>query len=223
MITMNGNYIVYIHTNKINGKKYVGITSKTCEERWRNGRGYKRCPLFDKAIKKYGWNGFDHEIVASNLTQGEAEDMEKSLIAEFQTTNPEFGYNLSEGGHAPPLSEETKQKISQALRGENNPMFGHQYSEEEKERLHQKMSGANHPRYGVTLSDDTRQKISQAHKGKSKERAVLCVETGEIFQSLTEAARAKNIKHISQITSVANGSANSAGGYHWQYYTSSIS
>lgn len=220
---MNESYIVYIHTNKINGKKYVGITSKTCEERWRDGRGYKRCTLFNKAIKKYGWDGFDHEIVASNLTQSEAEDMEKSLIAQFQTTNPEFGYNLSEGGHAPLLSEETKQKISEALRGENNPMFGHQYSEEEKERLSEKMSGANHPRYGIIVDNDVKQKISQALKGGHGKRSVICVETGEIFQSITEAAKAKNIKHISQIVSSAKGAANSAGGYHWQYYPSSIS
>lgn len=52
-------YIVYIHTNKINQKKYVGITSKTPERRWGiNGCNYKDCPAFWNAIQKYGWEEF---------------------------------------------------------------------------------------------------------------------------------------------------------------------
>lgn len=202
---------------------YVGITSKTPDERWRGGRGYKRCTLFDRAIKKYGWDGFDHEIFASNLTKEEAENMEKILIAQLQTMNPEFGYNLSEGGYAPHPSEQTKQKTSQALRGEKNPMFGHKYSIEEREHLSQKLSGKNNPRYGVPLSDETKRKIAEAQIGSHGKRAVICVETGEVFSSLVEAAKAKNIKHPRQIGSAARGAANSAGGYHWKDYQPSIS
>ena len=36
-------YTVYVHKNKINGKCYVGITSKVPEKRWRNGLGYNPC------------------------------------------------------------------------------------------------------------------------------------------------------------------------------------
>lgn len=60
MIIKNGNYTVYVHVNKINGKMYVGITSQTVEQRWRQGKGYKHCVFFYRAIEKYGWDGFEH-------------------------------------------------------------------------------------------------------------------------------------------------------------------
>ena len=113
----NKKYIVYIHTNRINKKRYVGITSQKPDERWRHGEGYKHCVLFYRAIQKYGWDSFDHEIVADNLTQKEAEDMEMFLIAEFNSNCKESGYNISEGGNAPKLTEETKKKISETHLG----------------------------------------------------------------------------------------------------------
>ena len=96
-------FIVYIHTNNINGKKYVGITSQCEKNRWRLGAGYKNQPVFYKAIIKYGWENFSHEIVANNLTIKEAKELEKTLIAKYHTyVNDPLGggYNASIGGEA---------------------------------------------------------------------------------------------------------------------------
>lgn len=55
------NWCVYMHTNNINGKRYIGI-SQNPKRRWKNGNGYKT-QLFGKAINKYGWDNFTHEIL----------------------------------------------------------------------------------------------------------------------------------------------------------------
>lgn len=96
----NGTYCVYIHTNKTNGKKYIGQTiyGNDPNLRWKGGSGYYTQQYFYRAIKKYGWNGFEHEVVASNLTKEEADNFEILLIKKFNTTNPQFGYNVVLGG-----------------------------------------------------------------------------------------------------------------------------
>ena len=92
------NYSVYIHTNKLNGKKYIGITRQDPRRRWQNGFGYENT-YFGKAVKKYGWDGFFHEVIAFGLTKQQACDMEIALIALHRTNNRCFGYNISDGGN----------------------------------------------------------------------------------------------------------------------------
>ena len=56
-------WLVYCHVNNVNGKKYVGITSKRPNDRWKNGYGYSRKFYFGRAIHKYGWDNFTHYII----------------------------------------------------------------------------------------------------------------------------------------------------------------
>ena len=91
------SYVVYMHTNILNNKKYIGITSLDPKTRWANGKGY-RFQMFGRAIEKYGWNNFKHEILFENLSQEEAQRKEIQLIKEYKTHNPDFGYNISFGG-----------------------------------------------------------------------------------------------------------------------------
>lgn len=115
----NDTYCVYVHINKFNGKKYVGqtVNGNNINKRWVNGLGYRSCTVFYKAIKKYGWNNFEHDIVASNLTLEEANHFEELLIRELDTMNPLNGYNLKSGGENNKLSDETKRKIGNANKG----------------------------------------------------------------------------------------------------------
>jgi len=118
----NDNYCVYIHTNKINGKKYVGQTCQKPEKRWNNGQGYKQNSYFYRAIKKYGWDGFDHEIVAQGLTKDEANNFERVLIKELNSINPKEGYNLQDGGsHGRPSGLSRANIRKAAIKRNQNP------------------------------------------------------------------------------------------------------
>lgn len=94
-------YQVYIHTNKENGKVYIGITSSNISKRaGSNGINSKKNTLFYRAIQKYGWDNFAHETLFTGLTINEAAKIEQDLIAKYQSNNPLFGYNISSGGES---------------------------------------------------------------------------------------------------------------------------
>lgn len=91
-------YCVYMHRNKINDKKYIGITCRKPEHRWgKDGHSYKG-QVFKKAIEKYGWNNFDHVILFNELSAEDAYKKEQELIKLYKSNQKEFGYNLSAGG-----------------------------------------------------------------------------------------------------------------------------
>lgn len=91
------NYSVYKHTNLINHKSYIGITSQKCENRWGiNGKGYELQPKFYHAIQKYGWDNFQHDILYTNLNKETALKIEADLIKTYDTI--ENGYNVAPYG-----------------------------------------------------------------------------------------------------------------------------
>nr|DAX89410.1 MAG TPA: intron associated endonuclease [Caudoviricetes sp.] len=91
------DYKVYIHISP-SKKVYIGITHQNFCKRFQNGKGYNRQKYFYSAIKKYGWNNFEHKILEDNLTYREAIEKEKYYIDVYNSTNPECGYNVSSGG-----------------------------------------------------------------------------------------------------------------------------
>lgn len=108
----NLNYSVYVHTNKINGKKYVGQSSNIIE-RWKNGgKNYFSSTKFHRAIQKYGWENFTHEILYENLNKEAANKIERDLIKKYDSINN--GYNIQEGGYTS-LTKESLDKMSKSL------------------------------------------------------------------------------------------------------------
>lgn len=91
---MSDSFCVYEHVFP-NGKRYIGISSNA-EKRWRNGKGYETQPKVARAIKKYGWDNIEHNIIVDNVTKGQAETLERYLIAELHTIDN--GYNVAIGG-----------------------------------------------------------------------------------------------------------------------------
>lgn len=116
-------YTVYAHINKANGKMYIGQTQQAnLKRRWNGGSSYSGCPHFYAAIKKYGWDGFEHEIWKTGLTQEEANEYEKIYINFFDTNDPEHGYNVQSGGRsAGGMSAEGRRSLSAHNIGEKSP------------------------------------------------------------------------------------------------------
>lgn len=117
---MEGKYCVYKHTSP-SGKVYIGITSTKPNVRWANGLGYRNQKVFYRAIQKYGWNNFKHEILFFNLTKDDAKNKEIELIKQYKSNctrwqNPTYGYNSTDGGDTKtstiPVSKEIKIKLS---------------------------------------------------------------------------------------------------------------
>lgn len=96
---MEKDYCVYCHTNNINGKRYIGITCQKPERRWKNGKGYINNNYFYRAIQKYGWHNFSHNVLYTDLNKEDAERIEIELIAKYGTINPNRGYNIEKGGN----------------------------------------------------------------------------------------------------------------------------
>lgn len=195
-------FTVYCHTNKINGKKYVGITGQKPELRWKNGQGYQTHPHFYSAIKKYGWHNFLHEILYTQLTKEEAEGMERKLIAEYNSSDPKFGYNKTLGGDGCfEMSEEVRAKMGKSRKGKKmSPEFV------EKNRI----SHLGQPAWnkGIPWSDEMKAKCG----GKS----VTCIETGKSYRTAHEAAKENGID-FSSVCKCCRGKKKTCGGYHWKW------
>ena len=92
------NFIVYMHVFP-NKKVYIGITCQKPNERWRNGKGYKKSQIkIRNAINKYGWENIEHKVLYENLTKEEAEQKEIELISFYNSNNKNKGFNKSKGG-----------------------------------------------------------------------------------------------------------------------------
>ena len=157
-------WVVYKHTAP-NGKSYIGITHQKTKYRWgKDGNGYKQNPLIWKAIQKYGWNNFTHEILESSLTEQEAFEKEQYYIQKYNSYVPN-GYNLSLGGESGSFgyhhTEETKKVISEASK--RGGFKGHKHTEESKEKNRLAHLGTKNPH-----DEKWRAKVSKANKGKKR-------------------------------------------------------
>lgn len=95
------DYFVYMHINKNNKKRYIGITRQDPKVRWANGLGYRTCTYFYNAILKEGWDNFDHVILPEKFTEAEAKAKEVELIQQYRTCVLDkdcWGYNITRGG-----------------------------------------------------------------------------------------------------------------------------
>lgn len=93
---------VYVATNLVNGKQYVGLTTKTIEVRRKEHEWYANRPndphhqAFQSALAKYGFDNFSWDVVFEGEDLSDLRKEETRQIVERRSST--IGYNLSDGG-----------------------------------------------------------------------------------------------------------------------------
>ena len=220
------SYLIYKHTNKVNGKCYIG---QTCEvnnpaSRWRSGTGYARQPKFYRAIKKYGWEMFEHSILEYCQSQAQANFRECYWIAHFDSVNK--GYNSSTGGSIPQYFSKAVYQLDC-----NKNILGIFESTRQAERL-TGISQVNISKCcrGITnsangfwwcyVNDYDSFILKPMGTSKGQPLAVVQLSTTDeyitTFASTAEAERVTQIPH-QNISKCCTGKLKTAGGYKWRY------
>lgn len=154
---------IYLISNTINRKKYVGQTVQGITKRWarhcwlstRNSSNM----IISAAIAKYGEEAFFVSQIDSADSLEEANEKEVFWAKYYNCFAP-HGYNLKAGGRTYcHLSEEVKKKIGDANRGKRA-------SDETRKRL-------SEAHKGFVVSDSTKQKLSRVNKGKRPHRNTI--------------------------------------------------
>jgi group I intron endonuclease len=179
--------IIYKAVNKINGKMYIGKTTRRLEVRLLEHAHEKRMP-FSRAYQKYGPENFNILIIDCAETEKELNEKERKWIAYYKPKKPN-GYNVTDGGDGTSgVKRDDTALRNKGLVGNKNPMYGKKFTDEEKKRFGQ--PGEKNARYGVKLSDELKKKISETVK--------VAMENPEIRKRISQSLTGK--KHLTPRT-----------------------
>ena len=185
---------IYKITNTITGDFYIGQTIDFHDRQLQHKRDPQ--PKMRDDVEKYGWDAFKFEVV-EECSREDLNDRENYYITKL---DPAYNtIKIHNWTHTP----ETCEKIRQAKLGQT-------HTDESCEKMSEK-------RLGVTLSNEHKEKCRQSSLGnKSRSKAVVCIETGKIYENMKIAAAEIGIVP-SAISGVIRGINITAGGYHWRY------
>lgn len=198
------NYTIYMHKLRKDNRVYIGITCQNLKKRWQRGLGYIRSSYFYNAIKKYGWDNFEHIVLFENLTKEEAENLEIELISKFNSNKKGYGFNINSGGFAPTMTEEQKRKISLSEKGK--------VIKRETVEKANKTKRERYAKYGLTEKE--------LERYKKRTKTILCIETNKTYYGTKELK--KNGFNVTGVYQVCNNKQKTANGYHWKYIGETI-
>ena len=172
---MDNHYnCIYMYTNKINGKKYVGQTTdfnRRCKQRmndtFNNNKSDYYFPIHN-AIRKYGIDNFEITILKENLkTQCLMNLYECYYIEKYNTLSKNGnGYNIADGGsNGFTLAGKTDEEINEWKNKLSEYRTGTTLSEETKEKIRNAQIGEKNHFYGKHHTEETIRKLSEINKG----------------------------------------------------------
>lgn len=174
-------YTVYMTTNLINGKRYIGVhkTKNPDDDYLGSGKA------LNSAIQKYGKENFQKVVIFNALNYDYAHEIELLLVNKEWIESPDT-YNMKVGGKGGSLAktEEQKKKLSLANMGKPSPRKGVKLSEETKALI-----GSHHkgkfvdPEISKALwrNPDFREKVTGANHHSAK-TYILTNSIGEVFE-----------------------------------------
>jgi len=163
--------IVYLITNTMNGKRYVGQTTHTLEHRQRAHLRSPRNRHLAHAFRRYGRDAFVWHVLREAASQEVLDKLEDQFILAFNTLDRRFGYNLRRGGAQGRLSDEVKRRIAAAKTGQ----FLGDHTREKISTWHKSRGswvGDDNPWFGKgsSLRGDGNPMFGRRHTMESKEK-----------------------------------------------------
>jgi len=192
-------YVIYLITNLVNNKKYVGQTKQgRAERRWQEHFVYtvNDSKVLHNAIRKYGAENFEFKLIETDILEELIDEREQYYIKYYNTfyLNGQ-GYNMTEGGqgiHGYMHTEETKQRIK-----ESNLTAWQRLKKEEPERYAQLCINRGLAIKGKPKSDEHKAKLSIAASKRTGDKNSFY---GKHFsEESKELLRATKAKHLSPI------------------------
>lgn len=185
--------IIYCCRNKINGKLYIGKTSKTLEKRMLYHVYDSKRPrtLFHKAIAKYGIDAFHISVLDSSDDEKELSMLEQIYIDMFSSSIRDIGYNLTYGGDGGTLNAESIAKMSASKKGQTPWMKGRKHTPETIEKIKASIRVSEARKYhhmlGKHHTKESIEKISRSKKMHPR-HDVVCAECGAMFSAINKTA-----------------------------------
>jgi group I intron endonuclease len=189
---------IYLITNNITGKQYVGQSIRLSKRFWRHKNAAKtqnprEAFCLHKAIAKHGVENFKFDVILYANDPDYLNMMEQKIIDAYKTMAP-FGYNLDTGGVTNrKVSEETKLKLSLALKGKPCPTKGKPHTEETKQKIALALKGKRKSEQHIKNASEARKGFKHSEETKVKLKAIdrSYVSTPEHREKLKAAWAAK--------------------------------
>lgn len=168
--------IIYELVNRVTGKRYVGQTTLTLDERWqchvKNSGAGRRQRLYD-SMRYHGHESFDRHVLQGCQCIEDLDDAERFWIAKLCSNKPEFGYNMTSGGQQRGrMTEEVRQRLSELNSGKNNPFFGQHHTPEARKAIGMAQAGNQHAKGNILTPEQKRRQSDglKKHWAESLER-----------------------------------------------------